>query len=201
MAGGVNFNLIVNKILESITYTNTSDAPPSSVQLDYTMNDGGGQGSGGALTPTVTVNITPVNDAPVASNDTVSTGYGTATSGLGSTLKANDTDADGDTLTITAVGSATHGTIALNGGDPIFTPAAQFSGARSSPLHRQRRPWRHVHGFGDGERRCADLRCDLHRGYHGGGHAALGHHLRQRQSGHSDHVQFVDRQLDDHADE
>jgi len=62
---------LVNSSLQQITYRNTSEDPPTSVAIAYTLNDGntGAQGSGGALTTTgtVTVNITPVNDAPVVS--------------------------------------------------------------------------------------------------------------------------------------
>ncbi|TCS16119.1 M10 family metallopeptidase C-terminal domain-containing protein [Caulobacter sp. BK020] len=58
---------LVNDVLDHITYTNTSDAPPASVSLNYALNDGapgGGQGSGATSTAggSVTVNITAVND-------------------------------------------------------------------------------------------------------------------------------------------
>ncbi|MEZ6057924.1 MAG: tandem-95 repeat protein [Planctomycetaceae bacterium] len=59
----------VDNILRQITYANSSDAPPASVQLNWTFSDGnsGAQGSGGALmaTGSTTVTITAVNDAPV----------------------------------------------------------------------------------------------------------------------------------------
>ena len=59
----------VENILRQITYANSSDTPPASVQIDWTINDGNGvaQGAGGALAATgsTTVNITAVNDAPV----------------------------------------------------------------------------------------------------------------------------------------
>ncbi|MFZ0269061.1 M10 family metallopeptidase C-terminal domain-containing protein [Caulobacter sp.] len=56
---------LVNDVIQHIEYTNASNAPPASVSLDYSLNDGGGQGSGGALSAggSVTVNITAVNDA------------------------------------------------------------------------------------------------------------------------------------------
>ena len=58
----------VNEAISAITYSNNSDAPPASVQISWTFNDGNTsiQGSGGvqnALGTTV-VNITAVNDAP-----------------------------------------------------------------------------------------------------------------------------------------
>ncbi|MDZ7858116.1 cadherin domain-containing protein [Sphaerotilus sp.] len=62
-------NARVNSALQQIAYANSSDAPPASVQIDWTFSDGntGGQGSGGALAATgsTTVMVTAVNDAPV----------------------------------------------------------------------------------------------------------------------------------------
>ena len=59
----------INETLQSIAYSNSSDAPPASVQLDWTFNDGntGAQGTGGALDAvgSTVVQITAVNDAPV----------------------------------------------------------------------------------------------------------------------------------------
>jgi|GEM_PF-1444474 len=59
---------LVNKATQQIAYSNTSDAPPTSVAIDWTFNDGntGAQGTGGALSVTSTsyVTITPTNDAP-----------------------------------------------------------------------------------------------------------------------------------------
>ncbi|MCP4745482.1 MAG: DUF4347 domain-containing protein, partial [Desulfobacteraceae bacterium] len=59
----------VNNIVSQITYTNSSDAPSASVQIDWTIDDGntGSQGTGGALQATTStlINITAVNDAPV----------------------------------------------------------------------------------------------------------------------------------------
>jgi VCBS repeat-containing protein len=59
---------LVNDLINHITYTNTSDAPPASVTLNYTVNDGApasGQGAGGAASAggSVVVNITAANDA------------------------------------------------------------------------------------------------------------------------------------------
>jgi diphthamide synthase (EF-2-diphthine--ammonia ligase) len=56
---------LVNDVIQHIGYQNTSDAPPASVTLNYSLNDGGGQGTGGALANggSVVVNITAQNDA------------------------------------------------------------------------------------------------------------------------------------------
>ena len=92
----------VDKAMQQIAYTNTSDRPPAQVLIDWTFNDGntGAQGTGGALstTGTVTVNITPVNDPPRLDNPPPAQ---TATAGtaFSYTLPANTfSDPDGDTL-------------------------------------------------------------------------------------------------------
>ncbi|MBO9707843.1 MAG: M10 family metallopeptidase C-terminal domain-containing protein [Caulobacter sp.] len=62
--GATATTALVNEIIDHITYTNGSDAPPASVSLNYSFNDGGGQGTGGALSGggSVNVNIASVND-------------------------------------------------------------------------------------------------------------------------------------------
>ncbi|WP_322517587.1 tandem-95 repeat protein [Rhodopseudomonas palustris] len=69
------------------------------------------------------------NTAPLALDDTVMASEDAPLSIdalLG--LLNNDSDIDGNTLTVTGVANATHGTVALNNGNPIFTPTANFSG-------------------------------------------------------------------------
>ena len=65
----------VDNILRQLTYSNSSGAPPANVQIDWTFDDGnvGAQGSGGALNVvgSTTITITPTNDVPVATGNTV----------------------------------------------------------------------------------------------------------------------------------
>ena len=77
--------------------------------------------------------ITPVNDVPVAAEDVgFATTTGTALVIAATALIANDTDIDGDTLTIASVGGAIGGTVALEAdGRARFTPATGFSGEAS----------------------------------------------------------------------
>ena len=99
---------------------------PTTIQ--YTINDG----NGGTDTATVTINVTPVNDAPVAEVDTGSTQEDVPVTFTAAELLANDSDIDGDALTITGVGPSTNGTAVLNGdGSVTFTPTADFSGTAS----------------------------------------------------------------------
>jgi len=94
----------------------------------YTITDTHGATS----TATVAVNVTSVNDAPVAVNDNVTTAENTAVTLTSAQLLANDSDIDGDAITITSVQNAAHGTVTLNAnGDVVFTPEANYSGPAS----------------------------------------------------------------------
>jgi Ca2+-binding RTX toxin-like protein len=77
--------------------------------------------------------VTPVNDAPVAVNDSgFSVATGSSVTIAPVALLANDGDVDGDPLTITAVGGAVGGSVALNGsGQIVFTPTLAAAGAGS----------------------------------------------------------------------
>lgn len=77
--------------------------------------------------------ITPVNDAPNAVADSdYSTDIDAPLVISSSELLANDTDVDGDVLTITSVQSAVNGSVELDdNGDVIFIPDEGFSGEAS----------------------------------------------------------------------
>jgi predicted extracellular nuclease len=79
----------------------------------------------------VGVNLAVPNQAPVATADTVSAVRGVPLTLQASVLLANDTDADGNQLVITAVGGATNGAVSLAGDVITFTPAAGFTGTAS----------------------------------------------------------------------
>lgn len=94
-------------------------------EFTFTASDG----RGGAATGTVTVGVTPVNDAPVAANDALSAAEDTAAAIV---VQANDADVDGDTLSVTAVTQAAHGVVSIGaGGIVVYTPAANFNGTDS----------------------------------------------------------------------
>jgi len=102
-----------------------------SASFTYTVTDG----NGGTATATVNVNVTAVNDVPVVADDTATTVEDTALTIPVGTLLSNDSDADGDTLTIASVQGAVNGTVALVGGNVVFTPAAK---ATLKKVHRSR---------------------------------------------------------------
>jgi subtilisin-like proprotein convertase family protein len=91
----------------------------------YSISDG----RGGTATATASVSVgAPVNRAPVAANDTATTAAGTPVT---VDVLANDSDPDGDALSISGVTGAVGGTAVITNGRVVFTPAAGFSGTGS----------------------------------------------------------------------
>jgi hypothetical protein len=104
----------------SVTYTPT----PGFVGTDtftYTVSDG----NGGFDTATVTVTVGAVNDAPDAVNDASITDEDTAVT---VDVLANDTDPDGDNLTVSAVTQGSNGTVTTDGTTVTYTPSPGFAG-------------------------------------------------------------------------
>jgi VCBS repeat-containing protein len=98
--------------------------------FNYVVSDG----KGGATSSKVSVVVNPVtvNRSPVANGDSATTKQNQAVTLLATNLLANDTDADGDKLTLSSVKSAVNGSVVLNAsGNPVFTPTANFSGNSS----------------------------------------------------------------------
>ncbi|MCB8978743.1 MAG: tandem-95 repeat protein [Ardenticatenaceae bacterium] len=90
----------------------------------YTVSDG----NGGSDTATVAVEVSSVNDAPDAVNDSATTAEDTAVT---IRVLANDSDIEGDSLTITAVSSPGNGNAVSNGVEITYTPDANFNGSDS----------------------------------------------------------------------
>ncbi len=70
--------LAVQALTRAILYSNTSDAPVSSVDLTIVLTDGHGNGALGSTTQTATIDITAVNDPPSGADNTVTTNEDTA---------------------------------------------------------------------------------------------------------------------------
>jgi uncharacterized protein YhjY with autotransporter beta-barrel domain len=82
----------------------------------------------------VTLNITRVspNRAPIAVDDSLTVLSFIDSSGpFGVNVLGNDSDPDGDSLTVTAVGSAVNGTVTLESGNVFFRPLQNFRGEAS----------------------------------------------------------------------
>lgn len=91
----------------------------------YSISDG----NGGSATATVSVTVTPVNDLPDAANDTATTAQDTQVT---IAVKNNDSDIDGDFLTVGIAASPSNGTAIVNGNGTItYTPNTGFSGSDS----------------------------------------------------------------------
>jgi hypothetical protein len=118
---------LVLKADGSYTYTPKTDFTGED-SYDYTLSDG-------SLTSTATLTITVsnVNVAPVAVNDAISTPENTTFTSTVS-LIANDSDADGDDLTVTAGTFTTNqgGSLVLKAdGSYTYTPKTDFTGEDS----------------------------------------------------------------------
>ncbi|TGZ34950.1 4-deoxy-4-formamido-L-arabinose-phosphoundecaprenol deformylase ArnD [Photobacterium damselae subsp. damselae] len=84
-------------------------------------------GNGGSDTITVTVNVTPVNDAPVGEDVTVETQEETAVTG-----QITATDVDGDSLTFKPGSDPTNGSVTVNpDGSWEYVPNPDFNGEDS----------------------------------------------------------------------
>ncbi|MFN0038823.1 MAG: tandem-95 repeat protein, partial [Burkholderiales bacterium] len=93
------------------------------IVFGYSVTDGVATVSGSA-----TLDITPVNDAPSAGNDAV------VMDEDGSVLidvLSNDSDVEGDALTIVAINQPAHGSVVIESGKLRYTPNANYFGPDS----------------------------------------------------------------------
>ena len=89
--------------------------------FSYTITDAGGLSS----SATVNVTVRPVNDAPVAAADTASVDEdGTVLIDV----RANDSDIDGDALTLSIESAPGHGAATVENGRVRYVPAPGYSG-------------------------------------------------------------------------
>ncbi|MCK1272807.1 VCBS domain-containing protein [Bradyrhizobium sp. 84] len=118
--------------LDSVTYFNTSDNPSGLARtVTIITNDG----AANSVAVTDTINVTPVNDAPVGVNDTGSateaggTNNGTAGSNAAGNVLANDTDVDNTnaSLVVSAVRTG-----AVEGSGSVGTLGSGLVGAHGT---------------------------------------------------------------------
>jgi len=123
----------------SYTFTPVANYNGTVPLIEYTATDANGGTDVGALN----ITVTPVNDPPLAIDDVKSTNENTAVTGNVLTDGTDDSDVDGNTLTITEfkIGTVSYnpgttasipgvGTIVVNTtGSYTFTPAAGYTGA------------------------------------------------------------------------
>ena len=120
------------------SYVYTPDAGFSGADsFEYTISDG----EGGQDTATVSINVEEVvappppppgpsdNNPPVAIDDSATTSFETPFNG---NVLVNDSDPDGDAITVVSNTDASNGTVVVNAdGSYVYTPDAGFSGADS----------------------------------------------------------------------
>jgi hypothetical protein len=115
-----NGAVVVNED-QTITYTpNTNYNGLDS--FDYEISDG----KGGTDTATVTVTINPVNDVPLADDQSITTDEDTP---VDITLTASDVD--GDSLSFSVVSGPAFGTLSGAAPNLMYTPNANFNGVDS----------------------------------------------------------------------
>ena len=79
----------------------------------------------------VTASFRTANRGPVAVNDSFTTLEDQSLQISTASLLANDTDSDGNTLSVVSVQAATNGTVALVAGQVSYTPNADYNGPAS----------------------------------------------------------------------
>ena len=94
-----------------------------SVSFTYKFTSGGVESTLAA----VELTVNPINDGPVAAYDSATTAYNTP---IAVNALANDTDADGDALSVWAItGAPSNGSVVINPDNTItYTPNTGFSG-------------------------------------------------------------------------
>ena len=106
-------------------YQSLAAGQVKTIVANYTVTDD----HGATAASTLTFTVTGTNDAPVAVADKLNAVYGTAATFA---PRANDTDVDGDTISIASVTQGAHGNVTVNAdGTLTYTAAAGYGGADS----------------------------------------------------------------------
>ena len=110
----------------SVTYQPNPDYVGTD-HFEYIVTDNRGGYDSASVTVTVGGGGS-VNNPPVANNDSAST---TENSSVTIGVLANDSDPDGDTLSVSAVGAASNGSVTRSSTSVTYTPNTGFSGTDS----------------------------------------------------------------------
>ncbi len=108
----------LNGTAPNLTYSPAANYNGSD-SFTFTANDG----TVNSNTATVSITITPVNDAPVANNQSVTTAEDVAKA-----ITLTGSDVDGNTLTYAVVTAPAHGTLSGTAPNLTYTPAVNYNG-------------------------------------------------------------------------
>jgi VCBS repeat-containing protein len=126
--------LLVNGVANGTLSLNTNGSFVYTPNLNYAGTDSftyrATDGNATSSVVTVTINVTAVNDTPVAANDAFSIGEDGVLILPAPGVLSNDTDAEGTLLSAILVSGVSHGTLNLNGnGSFTYTPSANYNGS------------------------------------------------------------------------
>ena len=108
----------------TVSYTPASNFNGSD-SFDYTVSDG----QSGTDTAAVTVTVIPIEDAPIAVDDSASTPPEVA---VIIDILSNDEDPDGDSLTVSSLTQPANGSVVMNADETVsYMPASNFNGIDS----------------------------------------------------------------------
>ena len=123
VSGPMNGTLVLSAD-GSFTYTPNPDFDRTDA-FTYRASDG----TVTSNTATVTITVSPLNDAPVAAPDTYSVDEDSMLTVAAPGVLTNDRDVDSATLTAVFVSGTAHGTLTLNAnGSFSYTPVANYNG-------------------------------------------------------------------------
>ncbi|WP_277656870.1 retention module-containing protein [Seleniivibrio woodruffii] len=113
--------------LKAVLFHSTSENPDTTArEFSVVVTDESGTVSAPAL---ITMQVVSVNDNPVANDDTATVDEN---SSVVIDVRSNDTDLDGDTLSVSAVSQPAHGTVTIGAdGKLVYTPTRGYYGTDS----------------------------------------------------------------------